>query len=71
MDRAVAERLMKALLALDAPLNEAARLTETIADEGEQRAVRRAIGTVVAGIYAELMRPIIRQYPDLDPEKDR
>lgn len=69
MDRSIAEQLMKSLLELDAPLNRATELTEKIADPEERKAVRRGIGELTLRAYTDLIRPIVRQYPDLDPEK--
>jgi hypothetical protein len=70
MERHIAERLMEILLRLDTPLNEATELTELLPDVAEQKAIRRGIGEVTLTIYTEIMRPIIRQFPDLDPEKN-
>ena len=69
MDRNVAESLMSNLLALDEPLNSSATLVNQIPNKEEQKEFRRGIGEIVGRIYTDLMLPIIRQYPDLDPEK--
>jgi hypothetical protein len=69
MDRSIAEELMQALLALDGPLNRATELTGKIADADERKAVRRVIAEVTARVYTDVIRPIVRQYPDLDPQK--
>jgi hypothetical protein len=69
MDRIVAEQLMELLLALDGPLNRATELTEKITDLEERKVVRRGIGEITARAYTDLIRPIVRQFPDLDPEK--
>lgn len=69
MERRIGEKLMQLLLSLDEPLNEATALSRELADPEEQKAVRRVIGEVTGRIYTDLMVPIIRQYPDLDPDK--
>jgi hypothetical protein len=69
MERAIAEQLMKLLLALDGPLNSATELTDMITDPEERKAVRRSIGELTSQAYTDLIRPIVRQFPDLDPEK--
>lgn len=69
MDRGVAEQLMKELLALTAPLNAATSLTSQITSKEEQTVIRRGLGELMNTIYADLMRPIIKQYPDLDPDR--
>ena len=70
MDRAIAEQLMQFYLALDGPLNSATILSDKIENKEERSLVRRGVGGVTSKIYIELMRPIIRQYPDLDPDRD-
>ena len=70
MDRAIAEQLMQKYLELSEPLNLATDLTDRIENKEEKELIRRGIGTVMAKIYIDLMRPIIRQYPDLDPDRD-
>lgn len=60
---------MRNLLALDEPLNSAAMLVDKIPNKEEQKEFRRGLGEIVGRIYTDLMLPITRQYPDLDPEK--
>lgn len=69
MDRRIAEQLIDLALALDGPLNQATALSLQIEDLEERKAVRRVIGETTGRLYTDLMVPIIRQYPDLDPEK--
>lgn len=69
MDRKVAELLMKDLLALSEPLNSATALTDQISNKDEQAALRRGIGELMGRIYTDLMIPIIKQYPELDPDR--
>jgi hypothetical protein len=70
MDRSIAEQLMQCYLALDGPLNSATILSDSIENQEEKSLVRRGVASVTAKIFIDLMRPIIRQYPDLDPDKD-
>jgi hypothetical protein len=69
MDRPLAKLLIEVALALDKPLNTATELTDQIPDETERKAVRRAITDILGATYSGLILPIVRQYPDLDPEK--
>lgn len=69
MERKIAEQLIELALALDEPLNQATALSLQIEDLEEQKAVRRVIGETTGRLYTDLIVPIIRQYPDLDPEK--
>jgi hypothetical protein len=71
MERKLAEQLIKHFLALDKPLNEAGQLVETIDDAALQRKMKGAIADVVLSVYTDLIRPIVREYPDLDPKDGR
>ena len=71
MERAIAKQLMRTLAAMNEQLNSATSLTAQIDSKDEQESLRRAIGNVVQMIYIDLMRPVIRQYPDLDPDRQR
>ena len=61
---------MVILFSLDGPLHTATELTSEIEDENERKLIRKGIGEIGGRIYTDLMRPIIRQYPDLDPDKE-
>ena len=70
MDKNLAEQLMNKLHSLDAPINDAVELVEQIPDEDERKRFRKGLGEMMGHIYTDLMIPILRQYPDLDPDKD-
>lgn len=61
---------MRTLAAINEQLNSATSLTAQIDSKDEQQSLRRAIGNVVQTIYIDLMRPVISQYPDLDPDRE-
>jgi hypothetical protein len=67
MDKVLGKALVEHFLALDGPLNAAAALAEDIADENERKAIRGAIAEVGMTIYTDLIRPVTRIYPDLEP----
>jgi hypothetical protein len=69
MDRAIAEKMIETLLNIDDPLNAATELTSQMADEAEARSVRRGLAEILVRID-DVMRPIVRQFPDLDPLKN-
>ena len=71
MEKEIAKRLIELAVALDDPLNEATTLTSKISDIEERKAVRRAIAEITGAAYSELIRPILRQYPELDPDPSR
>ena len=68
MNRELAADLMANLLALDASMNSVVERIELIDDKDEHNAFKQAIYKVIGDVYCDLMRPIIRQYPDLDPD---
>ena len=69
MDRATAERLMSLYHRLGDLLNEATRIVDTIPSEEEQRLLRRPLGELMQTSWLEFAAPIVRQYPDLDPDR--
>jgi hypothetical protein len=68
MDRKLAERIVNAIGDLGQAMNALDSLGSEITDESEARDFRRALGTVMAESFG-LLRPIIRQFPDLDPDR--
>lgn len=68
MNKELAADLIADLLALDASMNSVVERIELIDDRDEHNALKQAIYKVIGDVYCELMRPIIRQYPDLDPD---
>ncbi|UCE07917.1 MAG: nuclear receptor NHR-99 [bacterium] len=71
MERKIAEKLVEIIIGLDEPLNDAAALVEQIDDEQEKRKLRRGLGEIMGRSFTDLILPIIQEYPDLDPDKDR
>lgn len=61
---------MTELAKLGSALNRMTSLSDQIDDNDERLAVRRAIGETMGITYADIMRPIVRQFPDLDPDRD-
>ena len=70
MTREQAEALMKSLMALGEAMGEVNVVLDALGDTEERRALRRPLGGMMADLYIELQRPIIEQYPDLDPDKE-
>jgi hypothetical protein len=52
-------------------LNESIRRVMETCPEDEFKAYRRAVAQVMGSIYTDIMQPIHRQYPDLEPEELR
>jgi hypothetical protein len=71
MDKEIARKLIEFAVALDKPLNEATALTAQISDVEERKTMRRGIAAVTGAAYSELIRPILREFPDLDPDPEQ
>jgi hypothetical protein len=69
IDRDSAERLMVNFMTISEALNAAATTISHFPEQEEQRCFRRAVGEIGNTLYLDLMRPIIKQFPDLDPDK--
>jgi hypothetical protein len=69
MQKTLGKALVDQFLALDGPLNAAATLAESIEDEGERKAMKNAIAEIGMTIYTDLIRPVTRVYPDLEPQE--
>lgn len=69
MDRQTAESLLAALRRLDSSSDEITSLTYRIDDEAERRAFRRRVAEAMHILSFDLVMRIVRQFPDLDPDK--
>jgi hypothetical protein len=68
MDRDLAERIVEGVMNLSPPIGALDKLSMEIADPDTARAFRRALGDLMAGTMG-LLRPVLRHYPDLDPDR--
>jgi hypothetical protein len=69
MERALAEEMVREMLAMGNNLNRLNDLIEAhIADGGLKKELKRPLGEAMAS-GTTLLLPIIRLYPDLDPDK--
>jgi len=69
MDEALAREMSVELASMVAALNRLGELTMSIADEDERRAYRHTIGQLIVRCDFELIQPIAKIYPHLDPVK--
>jgi hypothetical protein len=69
MDRSTAEKLMVIYHRVGDALNEADSLLRGISNEQERTQHLRALGTMMADVWTELMAPIVREHPELDPDR--
>lgn len=68
MDRAIAEKLMEQYHLIGDSFNRATEIISTITDTAEQKRLRQPIGKLMANIWTDLMLPIVKEHPDLDPD---
>jgi len=69
MERDLAVRMLAAIKSLNPGLDEAARITEAMSDHEESALLRRHLGKAMADPLYEIVMHIVRQYPDLDPDR--
>ena len=70
MERETAVRLLAAIDAMAPQFDEITLLTDEIADEAECRAFRETLANALQLLGYDLVMRIVRQYPDLDPDKE-
>lgn len=69
MNKMVAEEVMERLRKANDALNEVCHAIELMPDSEEKRTFRKSIAQIVLDIYEYVMDPIIKQYPEFDPDK--
>lgn len=70
MDEALARKISAELSSMVAAFNRLSELTLSIADENERLGYRRSLGEFMARFDNDLIRPISKVYPHLDPIKE-
>jgi hypothetical protein len=69
MDKDMASRMLKAVVALEAKIGELDVLVSELSDEKERNDYVHALGDVIGIISEKFVRRIVRQYPELDPDR--
>ena len=69
MDRIIAKKLMGVFEEIGSSLGEATCIVSELPDVDEQKLMRRGLGDLISTLFIDLQIHIIRQYPDLDPDK--
>ena len=69
MDKDMASRMLKAVLALENKIGELDVLVSQLNDEKERDEYAYALGNVIGIISEKFVRRIVRQYPELDPDR--
>jgi hypothetical protein len=60
---------MTKLLELSQAMDQVCSLIDQLESEEEKKELRRGMSGMLADVYTGLMLPIIRQFPELDPDK--
>ena len=67
MTRAAAEKIIQVLLSASGALNDTVGMVQAEAKDAVFQDYRKRAAEVMAAIYLDLVKPIIKDYPDLDP----
>ncbi|HEX8615687.1 MAG TPA: hypothetical protein VF800_30765 [Telluria sp.] len=65
-----AKAVMLACGEINARLNNVSLVVDKIKDESIQKALRAELGGAMVSIYGGLMRPVIENFPELDPDAE-
>lgn len=68
MDKDMASRMLKAVVALEGKIGELDVLVSQL-DEKERDEYVCALGNVIGILSEKFVRRIVRQYPELDPDR--
>lgn len=67
MTRAAAEQVVQRLLRATGALNETTRIVQAEGTHAMAEEYRTRAAEVMAAIYLDLVKPVVKEYPDLDP----
>jgi hypothetical protein len=70
MRRDLAERTIDAVKRIDLILDELDLVTNELDDEVERRKMRRALGSLVIDIHENITLEVVKQFPDLHPDRE-
>jgi hypothetical protein len=69
MEKDVAQSLLSLAVSLDTDIGEMYAEVRKFSDEGTREKFDRAIGDLMGYIARDIIFPIVKEYPDPDPEK--
>jgi hypothetical protein len=69
MERAVAERIIKAAKQSDVVLHEMHLAIDSIHDQEEKKKYKKAWAMIVSQIYETVTREVVKGFPDLHPDR--
>jgi hypothetical protein len=68
MEKALAEVILQSVLSLSKTFNDLDPIVREIKDPEERRRLLVCLGTVMAELSTEIIFPIVKQYPEMDPD---
>jgi hypothetical protein len=68
LEKAVASQVVDAILLIERQLTVLDVLSDNIADDNERREFRRGLASIISA-YTDVLVSVVRQHPDLDPDK--
>lgn len=71
MKKETAKQIISLMLDCSRKLDDAVLLLSDPAEEEDAIRLRRAAGKIMGHIFVDLLDPVYRQYPDLEPEELR
>jgi hypothetical protein len=69
MEKALAAKLIDSVLQLSGQLNDIDAQLQALPENAERSALLRALGSVMFELDSGLIRPLVRQHRDLDPDR--
>jgi len=69
MNREDAKQLMKIYSSIGELLNSADPIIRNIPDKNERTKILRSLGDMMTDLWLKLERPIVKQFPEFDPDK--
>jgi hypothetical protein len=69
VEKTQARSILRAIESLGGDLNKIDDLIRDLPDGDERKALLQVLGTVMGMLVTDIMHPIVRQYPELDPDK--
>lgn len=68
-NKETAKEIEQIMRQCSAALNDSVRLVMDTSPEEEFKAYRKVVASIMGNIYLEVIQPIHRGYPDLEPEE--
>ena len=69
MEKSSASEIIKAVLQLSSQLGGIESQLRSLPNDDEQKGLLKALGSIMIELDAGLIRPLVRQHPELDPDR--